>query len=127
MDDNKLRVQWVKSAANSEYLDLLRLDLNGTYFAVPRYGVYIIWYVAPGGAKVIRVGQGNIAERLSLHRSDPQITRYGSFGQLKVSWIFVGSDPVILSGVEAFLYDYYKPLVGERAPGVIPIEVTPLI
>lgn len=127
MNGNKITVQWAKNAANGEYLDLLRLDLGSAYFAAPRYGVYMIWYASPGGAKAIRVGQGNIAERLKAHRVDPQITSYSSYGPLKVSWVLVGDDTDVLNGVEAFLYDYYKPLVGERIPGVTAIEVTPLI
>lgn len=119
-----LPVKWVKSVGG-EFLDLLRLDLNSNYFSQPRFGVYVIWHTGPSKAPVIRVGQGNIRDRLMAHRSDLQITQFGAAGQLKVSWIIV--DRGYFDGVEAFLYDYYRPLVGERKTVEQLIPVTPLL
>jgi hypothetical protein len=119
-----LPVQWVKNASG-DFLDLLRLNLDAPYFANPREGVYVIWYTGIKKAPVIKVGQGNIRDRLAAHRSNTQITQYSDSGQLKVSWVVV--DREYFDGVEAFLYDYYKPLVGERKPGVASIPVTPLL
>jgi hypothetical protein len=117
-------VLWIRNNQNGEYFDFLRLNLHAPYFT-DRRGVYIIWYASPAGAKVIRVGQGNIGERLLIHRSDPQIIRFADRGPLKVTWTLCPED--MLSGVEAYLFDYYKPLQGERAQGVVAIPVTPLI
>jgi hypothetical protein len=121
---SSLSVHWVKNA-NGAYLDLLRANLNAPYFATPKLGVYVIWYTSPSKATVIQVGQGNIKDKLDLLRTNPQITQYSSRGQLKVSWVII--DPSNFDRVEVFLYDYYKPLVGERIQGVEPLRVTPLI
>jgi hypothetical protein len=84
-------------------------------------GVYLIWH---GGAnpRWVRVGQGNIKERLSVHRNDPQILAYRPHG-LFVTWAAVPAAQ--LDGVEAYLFDQCKPLVGERCPdcNVIPVNL----
>lgn len=86
-------------------------------------GVYVIWYASPSGVnKVIRVGQGDIASRLREHRSNPEILRYSSYGQLKVTWTLLNSQED-RNGVEAYLYDSYSPLIGERSPAAQPISV----
>lgn len=115
-----LTINWVKNSSNNEWFDLLRLNLNAPYF-LNKEGVYIIWYSSPSGAKVIRVGQGDIGSRLIEHRSNPEILRYSSYGQLKVTWALVNSQ--YRNGVEAFLYDSYSPLIGERSPAAQPISV----
>jgi hypothetical protein len=122
-----LKVQWVKSVGG-DYLDLLRLDLKSTYFATPLSGVYVIWYAGPSKAQVISVGQGNIHDRLLARRADPQITQFSNQGQLKVSWVILDGQPqTVFDGVEAYLYDYYKPLVGERKAEAVSIQVTPIL
>lgn len=121
---NPLPVVWVKNPNNGEYFDLLRLNLGGPYFQEAK-GVYIIWYASPSGARVIRVGQGNIGERLKVHLANPQIIQYSKYGSLKVSWVVIS--PLLFDRVEVFLYDYYRPVVGERAPVAVPLPVTPLL
>lgn len=116
----QLQVNWVKNSNNNQWFDLLRLNLNASYFQ-NKEGVYVIWYVGPGGAKVIRVGQGHIGLRLQEHKTNPEIVRYGTYGQLKVSWAIV--DKQFRDGVEAFLFDRYSPLIGERSPSAQPISV----
>lgn len=116
-----LTVNWVKNSNNNESFDLLRLNLNAPYF-LNKVGVYVIWYASPSGVnKVIRVGQGDVASRLREHRSNPEILRYSSYGQLKVTWALVNAQ--YRDGVEAFLYDSYSPLIGEKSPAAQPISV----
>jgi len=115
-----LDINWVKNSNNNQWFDLLRLNLDAPYF-LNKEGVYIIWYASPSGAKVIRVGQGQIGNRLREHRSNPEILKYSNYGQLKVTWALV--DKQYRDGVEAFLYDSYNPLVGERAPAAQTISV----
>ena len=115
-----LIVEWVKNQSNNQWFDLLRLDLNSTYF-LNKEGVYVIWYAGPTQAKVIRVGQGIIGNRLKEHRENPVIVRYAHYGQLKVSWALI--TPELRDGVEAFLFDSYNPLIGERLPAVQPIPI----
>lgn len=113
-------VYWVKNSNNNEWFDLLRLNLNAPYF-LNKEGIYIIWYAGAGGSKVIRVGQGQIGLRLQEHKNNPEITRYGAYGQLKATWAII--DKQYRDGVEAFLFDSYSPLVGERSPTAQPIAV----
>lgn len=121
-------VRWVKDTGNNQWFDFLRLDLNAPYF-VGKTGVYIIWYTNPSGNKVIRVGQGNIGDRLKAHRSDQEITKYSQLGILKVTWAV--ADGIVLSspdldGVEAYLASIYNPLIGERFPYVSQLSVNPI-
>jgi len=48
-------------------------------------GVYVIWYAAGSNPKAVRVGQGNIADRIAAHRRDPQIMTYAT-RSLYVTW-----------------------------------------
>ena len=82
-------------------------------------GVYVIWH---GGTspKTVRVGQGNIAERIAAHRQDPQITKYASLG-LFVTWAKLPANQQ--SGVEAYLAATLNPLVGNRFPNAQQIQV----
>lgn len=83
-------------------------------------GVYIIWHTGPT-PRVVRVGQGNIADRINAHRQDPQITQFKQF-PMYVTWASVPAKSQ-RDGIERFLYDSCNPRVGERAPNVAPIAV----
>ena len=106
-----INVSWVKCGGN--WCSLKHLNLKG----VTATGVYIIWYDGNPG-RVVRIGQGDIADRLSAHRKDSQITKYGD---LKVTWASV--PPYQRDGVERYLADLWTPLVGDAFPAVPPIEV----
>jgi hypothetical protein len=82
-------------------------------------GVYIIWHGGPKPATV-RIGQGTIRARLAEHRGDPAIQKFTDLG-LFVTWATVPSES--RAGVENFLADRLKPIVGERFPDVVPIAV----
>ena len=83
-------------------------------------GVYVIWHTGTP-ARVVRVGQGIVRERLAVHQEDPEIVSYSAHGDLKVTWAAVPQHQ--LNGVEVFLAQHYRPLVGERFPNVNPIAV----
>ena len=120
-------VQWVKNDQNNEWFDFLRLDVNSPYF-IGKRGVYAIWYVG-NPSKIIKVGSGNIGERLREHKLNTEITKFSSFGQLKVTWAITDGinfrENQIL-GVECFLANTYTPLIGERYPNVAPEPVNPI-
>lgn len=123
-------LHWIKNGQNNEWFDFLRLNLNAPYFTGKR-GVYIIWYTSSlsGTSKVIKVGQGDIGDRLREHRNNPDITKYSSSGQLKVAWALVDNINFFetdLNGVEAYLSDTYRPLIGERFPFAQRITVNPI-
>src|SRR5258708_2471688 len=109
-----LQLQWIKSKA-SNWLSLESCDLSDVSTA----GVYIIWH---GGnpARVVKVGSGDIAARLSAHRNDKAILTYRSFGTLYVTWAAV-QEP-LRGGVERYLGEHWKPLVGDRFPDLVPVH-----
>lgn len=111
---DKLSVNWVKSTAG-EWLSFQNVNLSG----VSTEGVYIIWH---GGnpSRVVRVGQGDIADRLQNHRADAQILAYAKH-RLYVTWASVAA--YYRDGVERYLADNWNPLVGDRFPNVAPIAV----
>jgi hypothetical protein len=83
-------------------------------------GVYVIW--APGtlltGPYWVKVGQGNVRDRMQSHMRDARITRFSTlrFTFAQVNWMQK-------DGVERFLGDRLSPLVAERFPDVFPIPV----
>jgi hypothetical protein len=112
-----MRVEWVKCQGD-EWCPLNTVDLNDPYFDNLE-GIYVIWYGSEDGAWV-RVGQGNIRERLLAHRYNPEIQRYADRG-LRVTWAALA--PQYHDGVEAYLTRSLSPLVGTRSPSATPIEV----
>lgn len=110
-------LEWVKCEGDV-WCSFERLDLSN----VISFGVYVIWKppaLALSTPQVIRVGQGNIAERIAAHRLDPEITQYGP--GLLVTWAEVLG--YYVDGVEAFLAQQLRPAVGDRFPLAPPIAV----
>lgn len=111
-----LNLSWVKCGDDKHWCSLERIILSN----VDTIGIYIIWH---GGnpSHIVRVGQGDIADRLSEHRENKDITKYSEYGTLYVTWAFVA--PRYLDGVERYLAETWNPLVGERFPDVDAIAV----
>jgi hypothetical protein len=110
-----INVDWIRSRADA-WLEFETFDLSTAFGE----GVYIVWH-AGQPSRVVKVGQGEIPERLDAHRRDDTICAYRRFGTLYVTWAIV---PVAYrDGVERYLGDYWKPLVGDRFPNVLPIAV----
>jgi hypothetical protein len=110
------QVMWRKCGQDGHYCDLQNLDLSG----VSESGVYVIWHEG-NPSPVVRVGQGDVAARLSQHRNDRAITAYSKFGKLRVTWAAVSVAQ--RGGVERWLADQWQPLVGDAFPDVTPIAV----
>src|SRR5712691_6954545 len=97
---------WNKCQGNV-WCPLLTVNLQHPHFQ-NLAGVYIIWH---GGQApwTVYVGQGNIAERLAEHRTDPRILQYSSLG-LFVTWASVIAP--LRDGIERYLADKLKPKEG---------------
>ncbi len=67
-------LHWVKCQGDA-WCSLERLKLD----SVNAEGVYLIWH-AGEKPRVVRLGQGNIADRLGVHRADSQILAYKKYG-----------------------------------------------
>lgn len=113
-----MQVVWIKCTGDS-WCKLNTVNLDHEHFDGVG-GVYVIWRNGHQGAYV-RVGQGEIRNRLAVHRQDKEVQSHGASGTLYVTWARVGAGD--RDGVERYLYDRLNPLVGERAPDVDPVEV----
>lgn len=109
-----MQINWQKCSGNV-WGTLLGVDLNHIHFNNME-GVYIIWQ---GNGPVIRVGQGNIRDRLYRHRNDPEITKYQS---LYVTWAPVSF--LYRNGIERYLANVLRPVVGDAFPVAIPTPVS---
>jgi len=94
------------------------VDLSHSHFDGME-GVYVIWHGGQNPA-VVRIGQGNIRDRLQSHRNDPNIQRYAHL-DIFVTWASVVDSE--RDGVEAFLAQQLQPLVGDRFPQRRPMSV----
>jgi hypothetical protein len=112
-----LQVNWIRNQDNN-WCRLYTVNLANILLD-NMSGVYIIWFNATG-RNCVKVGQGNIRERLTQHRNDPEINAYKS-RNLFATWARVANNQ--MAGVEAFLANELNPLVGERFPNVTPISV----
>jgi len=112
-----MQVIWIKCGNGGNWCPLETLDL-GSIGDVQ--GVYIIWH---GGnpSRVVRVGQGDIKDRLSKHRNDNKVTQYAKYGTLRVTWASVSLK--YRDGVERYLAETWKPLIGDAFPDAQPIAV----
>lgn len=110
-----LAVNWIKSTTGN-WLGLQTVDLSNTRTR----GVYIIWHAGNPG-RVVRVGQGDIADRLSCHRNDSEVCQYARRRDLYVTWASVAAGQI--DGVERYLADTWNPLVGDAWPDCAPIAV----
>lgn len=109
-----MQLAWQKCAGDV-WGKLLSVDLSHSHFDNME-GVYIIWQ---SNGPVIRVGQGNIRERLSRHRVDPKITAHPS---LHVTWAPVNI--LYRNGIERYLANTLRPVIGDAFPNVFPTPVS---
>ena len=111
-----MKLSWMRCQGDV-WCKLTFVNLDHEHFNNKR-GVYMIWH---GGTtpKVVYVGQGNIADRLTSHRYDPEIQKYEHL-DLYVTWATVPE--ANLGGVEKYLADEWQPIVGTH-PTAQPIAV----
>jgi len=112
-----LNVNW-GHCTNNSWCNFLGLNLADSYFDGLE-GVYIIWH-GGNNAKTVRVGQGIIRDRITVHRGEAEILEYKNLG-LFVTWAVVSKEK--RDGIERFLAEELKPLVGEAYPDAEPIKV----
>ena len=111
-----ISVSWMKCGSDGHWCDLELLDLK----TVTGTGVYVIWHEG-NPARVVRIGQGDIASRLGVHRQDPAILAYKKYGRLRVTWASVPAHH--LDGVERYLANTRPPLIGDAFPVAAPLAV----
>jgi hypothetical protein len=112
-----LYLEWFKCFGDN-WCDLLEINLDNNHFNEMR-GVYIIWCEGKKPA-VLRVGQGNIREHLLWHKNDYVLAAFRQYG-LYATWTKV--QELECSGVERYLGETLKPVIGSRLPEAVPIKV----
>ena len=111
---------WLK-CENNAWCSLREVDLSHSYYD-NFVGIYIIWYWDNlGNAVTVKVGQGNLRERLTAHNTDPRIQQYAHLNLL-VTWTDTLS--YLRDGVEVYLGKVLKPRVGSLFPNAKPIPVS---
>ena len=114
-------LKWVKSLDNN-WLDLGRLDLEAMSRNPSRpFGVYIIWHGGQG-PRIVRIGKGDIAQRLLAHRQNPLITRFEKQGPLMVTWAVL-HDPHRQAAIEKYLNGQFPPLVRDQLSDMAPERI----
>jgi len=110
-------LNWNKCERNA-WCPFLTVNLQHSHFQNLE-GVYIIWHGGQNPATVY-VGQGNIADRIRAHRTEPNILFYSSLG-LFVTWASVPA--LSRDGIECYLAQTLKPKEGFAHPNCAPIGV----
>jgi hypothetical protein len=112
-----ISVAWMKCGSDGHWCDLELLDLKSVSATT---GVYVIWHEG-NPARVVRIGQGDIASRLGAHRKDLAILAYKKYGRLRVTWASVPAHQI--DGVERYLANTWPPLIGDAFPVAAPLAV----
>ena len=100
-----IQVYWTRCSGGG-WCELERVDVS----AIQASGVHIVWH---GGSspRVIRVGEGNIAELIGTDRANGAILSYRQAGALHVTWAVV--DRHLRTGVARFVANRTLPRVSE--------------
>lgn len=109
------QVTWIK-LVSGEWPKFRTVSLD----RAPASGVYIIWHTGNPG-RYVYVGQGNVGARIAAHRQRADILQYERYGTLMVTWAAVPAAQ--LNGVERYLADTLRPLVGDAYPDAAPLQV----
>ena len=110
-----MELTWLKCEGDV-WCSLTHLNLK----TVNEHGVYVIWHEGET-PHVVYVGQGDVADRLQEHRTNPAILCHAQKGKLYVTWASVPAGQ--RDGVERYLAEKYSPLEGEVHPSVAPLAV----
>lgn len=114
-----LKLKWRVCGDDAHWCNFFNLNLDNKLDNVE--GVYVIFYLDDGElGRVVRLGQGHVANRVAAHREDPDVTQYSN-KDLLVTWATVSATN--RDGVEAYLANLLDPLVGDRFPENREIEV----
>jgi type IV pilus assembly protein PilB len=117
MSGESLRLDWSTSQDGS-WCDLFALDADAADFKGIE-GVYVLWH-GGGEPGMVRVGQGELKERLRFLRQDPGVLKFKEHG-LFLTWARVERKQ--RDGVERFLNERLRPALKAPVPKTAPISV----
>src|ERR1035441_2082954 len=102
------QLKWIK-CQGEVWCPFHTVNLNHEHFNGFE-GVYIIWHGGSAAHTVI-VGQGNIRERLTAHRSDARIQNYAPLG-IFATWASVPAET--RAGIQTYLTTQLTPLLRDN-------------
>lgn len=108
-----MQLNWMKCQGDV-WCKLNFVNLDHEHFN-NRSGVYVIWHGGTDPA-VVYVGQGDIKERLTVHRIDQKIQQYKHL-DLYVTWATVSEGD--RCGIEAYLIDTWSPPENTNHPQTV--------
>ncbi|MDW6026063.1 hypothetical protein SAZ10_30320 [Mesorhizobium sp. BAC0120] len=115
-----LQLNWISRDTTGQLLRLYDVNLS----TIDVHGVYVIYRsgTVSTSPTAIRVGQGDVADRLQEHRGNSTIKAHAKIGNVYVAFASVA--PLLIDGVERFLVDRYRPLIGDVIPKVLPVPAS---
>jgi hypothetical protein len=117
MNSLPIPVNWSSRDAKGDLYRLFDIQLE----TLRCYGVYVIYQQSVGlfPPVVLKVGQGQVADRFAAHR---QLNVLKQRTGVLATWTPIS--PIIIDGVERYLADRYQPLYGEAFPAADPVPVS---
>lgn len=113
-----LQLSWTTRDVNGQLFRLYDLILP----SVRTDGVYVIYVIEHQTPQVIYVGQGVVADRLAVHRTNQTIRATNVRSTVYVT--FASVPTVTRNGVERFLADRLRPMLGDAHPTALPVAVS---
>lgn len=114
-----LILEWMKCLGD-KWCGLFDVRLDSNHFNGLE-GIYIIWYWKDRYLPItVRVGHGNIWERLLHHRQEPEVLALKEHNLL-VTWAAVGESQ--RDGIERYLEDTLYPIIKGSLPKAFSIRV----
>ena len=115
----ELELKWEVDISGKKYFNFYDNEVSKIDDEIN--GIYIIWLPEHNPRSVIKVGQGNIKNRLQNHLRDDAIAKYKLNSKMVFSWAKVNLNQC--GGVENYLGDFLEPREGERYFDDSPIKV----
>jgi len=111
-----IALDWITCGGDDHWCSLERVALDN----LDVVGIYLIWHEGVP-SRVVKIGRGNIADRLAELKTDPEILGYRSKGMLRVTW--APAPPPQLEGIVRYLIEKWRPPVLTLYAETEPIEV----
>ena len=111
-----ITLDWITCGGDDHWCSLERVALDN----LDVIGIYLIWHEGVP-SRIVKIGRGNIAERLSELQRDPEILAYSRKGKLRVTW--ASAPAAQLEGILRHLMEKWRPPVLTLYAEVEAIEV----
>ena len=111
-----MTMDWITCGGDDHWCSLERVVVDN----LDVIGVYIIWHEGTP-SRVVKIGRGNIALRLSALQNDGEILSFGTRGVLRVTW--ANAAAAQLDGIVRYLIEKWRPPVLTLYSEAPPIEV----